>query len=48
MEVLRVVVVVVVVPLLLHVVEFATCAVSCPGSVDDEVPAAVKQEAHPR
>ena len=47
MEVLRVVVVVVVVPLLLHVVEFATCAVSCPGSVDDEAPSAVKQETAP-
>jgi len=35
---------VVVVPLLLLVVEFASCVASCLGSVDDEVPAAVKQE----
>ena len=46
-ELLRVVVVVVVVPLLLLVVEFSSCVASCPGSVDDEVPAAVKQEAGP-
>ena len=47
-ELLRVVVVVVVVPLLLLVVDFgATCAASYPGSMDDEVPAAVKQEAGP-
>ena len=41
----RVVVAVVVVPLLLLVIEYFTCAASCPGSMDDEVPAAVKQEA---
>ena len=46
-ELLRVVVVVFVVPLLLLVVEFASCVASCLGSVDDEVPAAVKQEAGP-
>ena len=46
-ELLRVVIVVVVVPLLLFVVEFATCVASCPGSVDDEAPAAVKQKAGP-
>ena len=46
-ELLRVVAVVVVVPLLLLVVEFASCVASCPGSVDDEVPSAVKQEAGP-
>ena len=45
--VLRVVVVVVVVPLLLLVVKFASCVASFPGSVDDEVPLAVKQEAGP-
>jgi len=39
------VVVVVVVPLLLFVVEFATFAAICPGSMDDEVPVTVKQEA---
>ena len=47
MELLRAMVVVVVVPLLLLIVEFASCVASCPGSVDDEVPAAVKQEAGP-
>ena len=47
MELLRVVAVMAVVPLLLLVVEFATCAASCPGSVDDEAPAAVKQGAFP-
>ena len=47
MKLLRVVVAVVVVSLLFLVVEFATCAASCPGSVDNEVPAAVKQEAGP-
>ena len=47
MELLSVVVVVVVVPLLLLIVEFASCVASCPGSLDDEVPAAVKQEAGP-
>ena len=47
MELPRAVVVVVVVLLLLLVVEFASCVASCPGSVDDEVPAAVKQEAGP-
>ena len=41
------VVVLVAVPLLLLVVEFTSCVASCPGSVDDEVPAAVKQEAGP-
>ena len=47
-ELLSAVVVVVVVPLLLLVVEFASCVASCQGSVDDEVPAAVKQDAgHP-
>ena len=44
-ELPRAVAVAVVVPLLLFVVEFASCVASCPGSVDDEVPAAVKQEA---
>ena len=46
-ELLRVVAVKVAVPLLLLVVEFASCVASCPGSVDDEVPSAVKQEAGP-
>ena len=46
-ELPRVVVVVVVVPLLLLIVELSTCAASCSGSVDDEVPEAVKQEAGP-
>ena len=40
-------VVVAVVPLLLLVVEIATCAASCPGFMNDEVPAEVKQEAGP-
>ena len=40
-ELHRVVVVVVAVPLLLLVVEFASCVESCPGSMDDEVPAVV-------
>ena len=36
------------VPLLLLVVEFASaCVASCPGSMNDEVPAAAKQEAGP-
>ena len=49
MKFLRAVVVVVVVSLLLLVDEFSTCAASCPGPVDDEAPAAVKQRrAHPR
>ena len=47
MELLRVVVVVAAVPLLLLVVEFPPCVASFPGSVDNEVPAAVKQEAGP-
>ena len=34
-------------PLLLLVVEFHPCVESCPGSVGDEVPAAVKEEAGP-
>ena len=46
-ELFRVVVVLVVVPLLLLVVEFASCVASCPKSVDDEVPAAVRQMAGP-
>ena len=33
--------------LLLLAVEFATCAASCPGSMGNEAPAAVKQEAGP-
>ena len=37
----------VVVSLLLHLVEFTPCAASCPGSVDDKVLAAVKQEVSP-
>ena len=41
-ELLRVVVVVVGVPLLLLVVEFASCVASFPGPVDGEVLAAVK------
>ncbi len=36
-----------VMPLLLPVVKFATCAAGCPVSMDDEVRAAVKQEAGP-
>ena len=47
MKLLRVVVVVVVTPLMLLAVEFSTCAASCPRSVGDEFPAAVKQEAGP-
>ena len=39
-ELLRAMVVVVIFPLLLLTVEFATCAASCPGSMDDKVPAA--------
>ena len=46
-ELLRVVVVIAAVPPLLLVVEFATCAASCPGSMGNEAPAAVKQEAGP-
>jgi hypothetical protein len=48
MELLRAVVVVVAVLLLLQlVVGLATCAAGRPGSVVDEVPAAVKEEAGP-
>ena len=47
MQLPRVVMVVVVVPLLLLVAEFSSCAASCPGSVDGRVPPAVKQEAGP-
>ena len=47
MELPRIVAVVAVVPLLFHVVKFATCAASCSRSVDDEVPLAVKREAGP-
>ena len=47
MEQLRIVVVVVIIPLLLLVVEFSSGVARCPGSVGDEVPAAVKQEAGP-
>ena len=46
MELPRLVEVMAVVPLLLFVVKFSTCAASS-GSVDDEVPAAVRQEASP-
>ena len=46
-ELLRAVSVVFAVSLLLLVVGLATCAVGRPGSVVDEVPAAVKQEAGP-
>ena len=49
MELPGVVAVVIAVPLLLLVVEFTTCAASCPESMDDEVPAAVsRRRAHPR
>ena len=44
-ELPRGVVVAVVVPLLLFVVEFATCAACCPGPMDGKVLAAVRQEA---
>ena len=47
MELLKVVVVEVAVPPLPLLVKFATCSVSCPGSVDGEISAAVKQEAGP-
>ena len=46
-ELPRLAAVVAVVPLLLLAVEFSTCAASCPRSVGDEFPAAVKQEAGP-
>ena len=46
-ELLRAAVMVAAVPLLLLAVEFTTCTASCPGPVDDEAPAAVKQEAGP-
>ena len=42
MELPKAAAVVVAVPLLLPAVEFDTCAASCPGSMGDEVPAAVK------
>jgi hypothetical protein len=45
LELPRAVAVAFVVPLLLLVVEFASCVASFPGSVDDEVPAVAKQEA---
>ena len=47
MELLRLLIVVVILPLLLLVVEFASCDTGCPESVDDEVHAAAKQEAGP-
>ena len=46
-ELPRVLVVATAVPLLLLVIEFSTCAANCPGSMDDEVHAAVRQEAGP-